>query len=709
MEGVSALRDDFWDNRRETRVFARIDHREGLSVKRSSLSTLLLLVFVGCAAVVPQGRAASPPPPTLRAFRRLVRLVSPVFSPAGGRIAFVTLRVDAVHNRYRPTLWVERLDGGRPRALVRGMRTLVDPAWAPNGRTITFLATVAGSPPEIYAVAASGGTPRRLSRAPGGVEQYAWSPRGGRIAYVTPDPPRFSARERRLGRDLFAVHDDDDLITAPPRPSEIWILTLRSGAVHEITHKPTSALEGAPPIGGSVSAPSWSADGRWIVYTRQRDADDSDTDETTIVAVPASGGTARVLTARRSYEYDPFFAPHGNRVAYLYPHGPGPVSDMDIFVTRLGRRGSRDGSADLDRNVATTYAWMPDARALVALADDGVRSRLYLQPLRGPGRIVPTGGLNPLDLAVSARGAIAFVGDGAARAPELYLLARPGAKPRRLTRFNRIFRRYVWPRSVAVVWHAPDGTLDDGILTYPLGYRPGRRYPLVVFSHGGPEAASTEHFDAGEIGPLRDLFAAHGDLVFEPNYRGSDNLGNAHLHAIYRDPGAGPDRDIIAGIRLLEKRGLVDPRRIAAVGHSYGGYMTAWLIGHQHFWRCAVVADGVTNWTEEYELAGAGNMAWTRASLGGSPWNPRSRRLYVTGSPITYAGRITTPTLILSGTADVTVPIAESFALDHALAARHVPVRFLAIPGAYHMPQDPNQLALFYRAIEHWVDRYLAP
>jgi Dipeptidyl aminopeptidases/acylaminoacyl-peptidases len=139
-------------------------------------------------------------------------------------------------------------------------------------------------------------------------------------------------------------------------------------------------------------------------------------------------------------------------------------------------------------------------------------------------------------------------------------------------------------------------------------------------------------FDTNEIGPLRDLFAADGYLVFEPNYRGSDNLGNAHEHAIYRDPGNGPDSDVISGIRMVEKQGIVDESRIAAVGHSYGGYMTGWLISHQHFWRCAVVADGAVDWTEEYELSAAGNLAWTRDSLGGSPWDKGSAALYRNGS-----------------------------------------------------------------------------
>jgi dipeptidyl aminopeptidase/acylaminoacyl peptidase len=277
----------------------------------------------------------------------------------------------------------------------------------------------------------------------------------------------------------------------------------------------------------------------------------------------------------------------------------------------------------------------------------------------------------------------------------------------RLTDFNRSFESYAFPRSLEMNWHAPDRQVNDGILTYPNGYHAGTRYPLVVYSHGGPEAASTEHFDADEIGPLRHLFAARGYLVFEPNYRGSDNLGNAHMHAIYRDPGNGPDRDVIAGIRTLEKEGIVDSSRIAAVGHSYGGYMTAWLISHQHFWRCAVVADGALDWTQEYELSGAGNLAWTRDSLGGSPWDKASAELYRTGSPITYAGEIVTPTLILSGTDDATVPITESFALYHALAGKHVPVKFIGIPGAHHSPQDPVHRELYYGAIVEWVAAHL--
>lgn len=664
----------------------------------------LLPVFV--LAVLPLVALGQRLPIRLKDFRALIRIESPRFSPDGKKIAFITLRPDYIHDRYDAVLRVTGLHGGA-QVLIRGLSKLDMPRWSPDGKVIAFIATIGKQSPQIYTVPAAGGTPEELGDAPNGVEQFAWSPNGKRMAYVTPDSSSLSKKELRTHHDLFTIHDDDYQVTLPPVPSHIWLLTVKNGKSRQLTHGKSSVLESPPPFGGGISAPAWSTDEHWIVYTQQADANDSDTDRTRIMMVSMRTGKTHPITDKHSYEYMPRVAPEGDAVAWLYPHGPGPLSDMDLYVGSANGGPARDISADLNHNLDSDFAWMPGGKALVVMADDRIGGRLYLQPLHGKGHALHLGRLNPLAVAVSARGSLAVAADGAAKAPELYLMRTPESRPQPLTHFNRGFAAYEYPRSVEVDWHSPDGQFNDGILTYPDGYKSGKRYPLVVYSHGGPEAASIAGFDTGEIGPLRDLFAADDYLVFEPNYRGSDNLGNAHEHAIYRDPGKGPDSDVISGIKMLEKRGIVDESRIAAVGHSYGGYMTAWLISHQHFWRCAVVADGAVDWTEEYELAGAGNLAWTRDSLGGSPWGKQSAKLYRTGSPITYADQITTPTLILSGTSDITVPITESFALYHALASRHVPVKFIGLPGGRHSPHDPVHREMYYQAINKWVRSYL--
>ena len=669
-------------------------------MKRHSALTFLpaaVLAVASCSA------AAAPEPIGLTDFRNLVNFGLPQFSPDGTQIAFLTFKSDFVNDSYDGTLRVIPTAGGEPRTLVEDIPDIDTPRWSPDGRSLAFIARVGARESQIYTIPAAGGTPTELSDAPNGVQQYAWSPDGSTIAYVTPDDSPLGDKDRRTHHDLFDIRDDDYLADKPAVPSHIWLLAVKTGKTRQLTRGTTSVLETPAPISGGPSIPSWSADGRWIVYSQQADANDSDSDRTTIVAVNVASGEERPLTSQKTYEYTPRFAPQGDGVAYLYLHGPGAISDVDLFVGSAEGGAARDVSADLDRNVLSSFAWLPDGSGVVVMADDHVASKLYIQPLHGPGHALNLGNLNALDVTSSAKGALAVVADGTTQAPELYVLRTPDSAPERLTSFNSGFAQYAYPKSVEVQWHAPDGQADDGILTYPNGYQHGKRYPLVVYTHGGPEAASTEDFDVLEIGPLRDLFAARGFLVFEPNYRGSDNLGNAHEHAIYRDPGAGPDSDVIAGIRMLQEKGIVDDSRIAAVGHSYGGYMTTWLISHQHFWRCAVVADGAVDWTEEYELSGAGNLAWARDSLGGSPWDKQSAELYRTGSPMTYAGDITTPTLIISGTDDPTVPITESFALYHALRSLGVPAKFVGIPGAHHMPQDPVHLELYFQAIDDWV------
>ncbi len=347
-------------------------------------------------------------------------------------------------------------------------------------------------------------------------------------------------------------------------------------------------------------------------------------------------------------------------------------------------------------------AFVPGTPSLLLLTPQGVINALVVKPPGGAARRLDLGTLTPSSFSVARNGTITFVGSRSDLPSEIYVTSIRGGSPRRLTFANRYFERFRYGRSTEITWVAPDGERSDGVLTYPVGYVADRTYPLVLRIHGGPEASSELGFSV-----LRQLWANRGYLVFEPNYRGSDNLGTAHEHAIYRDPGAGPGNDVMAGIAATEKMGIVDRSRVAITGHSYGGYMTSWLIGHEHIWKAAVVGDGMVDWLQEYDDSAAGNLAWTRDSLGGTPVDPSSADLYRSGSPIAYAAQVTTPTLIISGTADETVPATESYELYHALHDRGVPVRFVAIPEAHHFPSDPAHIEGYDRVTLDWVERYL--
>jgi dipeptidyl aminopeptidase/acylaminoacyl peptidase len=275
----------------------------------------------------------------------------------------------------------------------------------------------------------------------------------------------------------------------------------------------------------------------------------------------------------------------------------------------------------------------------------------------------------------------------------------------RLTGLNDYFQSFSLGRVDHIDWTGPNGYPEDGVLTYPPDFTAGKKYPLVLQIHGGPNWGSVEAFDTDYEG-LSQLFAAHGYVVFEPNYRGSDSFGNAYQLAIFNDAGAGPGRDVMAGVAAVEKLGFVDASRIAVSGWSYGGYMTTWLIGHDHVWKCAIAGAAPTDEYVDYAISDYNVIG--KYYFKGTPWQSHAiRQDYIDQSPITYADQVTTPTLILHDTGDVRVPIVEDYEFYHALRDRGTPVQFVAYPVEGHFPGDPIRGEDIYRRWLAWLDHYL--
>lgn len=652
------------------------------------LASIFLLAAFAPVAIHAQGAK-----PTLQTMRTIVGVSGISLNRDGSKVIFIRTIGDYVHDKYLTSLMAVSTDGGTPRTLEMNVDGLSDPHWSPMGDRIAYIANDAKGTAQIFTISASGGTPKQITHAKNDVQQIAWSPDGERIAYVVQDSPYDPAAFKRHD-DLWSVHDDGFLTTYQPLPYHLWLVGSHGGPERRLTRGTWSVMEAAPPFVGTATDPSWSADGTSIAFTMQSDADDSDSDRTSIATVNVANGAVTKVDGRTQYEYQPFYADRGHDIAFLFPHGPGPSSVLNVYVNR------NDVTAALDRDV-TYVNWLPH-HTLLMLADDGPMTSLYVQPQGGAATRLSLGDLNPSEFSASKTGAIAFVASTTSRPGDVYFLASAHAAPRRLTYLNAPTESLAHGKSVEITWTAPDGEKNDGILTYPIGYTPGKKYPLVLRIHGGPQAATSFAYE-----PLRQLFAARGYFVFQPNYRGSDNLGNEHEHAIYQDPGTGPGNDVMAGVAQIEKQYPIDTSREAVTGHSYGGYMTTWIIGHWHQWRSAVVGDGMVDWIEEYNLSATGNLAWARDSLGGSPWDPKVAPIYKSGSPITYVSAITTPTLVISGTADEQVPVSESYELYHALHDEHVPVQFIAIPTAHHHPSDPVRTEGYDRVTLDWVDKYM--
>jgi dipeptidyl aminopeptidase/acylaminoacyl peptidase len=243
-----------------------------------------------------------------------------------------------------------------------------------------------------------------------------------------------------------------------------------------------------------------------------------------------------------------------------------------------------------------------------------------------------------------------------------------------------------------------DAFEETGVLIYPPGFKAGQKVPLVLNIHGGPNRTSTEAFDLFD-----QILAAHGWAVFKPNYRGSDSQGDAFQSSVINDLGDGPGRDVMAGLAALKARGFVDENRVAVSGWSYGGHMTAWLIGHYQGWRAAVAGAPLVNYLDWYNMSCCN--VWADPVLGGSPWLHNNVTRYWQQSPVAYADQVKTPTLILAHLRDPEVPVSQSYNLYHALRDNGVSVKLVVYPLEGHaIGRDPVHERDTYRRWVGWID-----
>ncbi|HYL27367.1 MAG TPA: alpha/beta fold hydrolase, partial [Candidatus Nitrosotalea sp.] len=272
-----------------------------------------------------------------------------------------------------------------------------------------------------------------------------------------------------------------------------------------------------------------------------------------------------------------------------------------------------------------------------------------------------------------------------------------GGATSRVTNYNSAMAQFAWAPARRITFPTSTGVTGDGALYLPPDFSTAKKYPLVVFIHGGPGDPTMMEFDF-----WAQVMAARGWLVLRPNYRGSPNLGLRYQRAILYDPEDGPGKDIVAAIDAVRSRGIVDSRRIAVCGWSYGGIMTAWLISKYHFWRVAVSGASVNDWITDYGTAD--DSLADLDMLHGSPFVGSEGAEWRRISPIWYARDVTTPVLILSDVGDNRDPFATSSMYWRALRDNHKDATLRVWPIDGHFPTDPVRIVDVYR---YWID-YIA-
>jgi dipeptidyl aminopeptidase/acylaminoacyl peptidase len=607
--------------------------------------------------------------------RALVALNDPQIAPDGTRVALVVRRPDFVKNKYRNELVLVDARSGATRTLVRERDDVQSPVWSPAGDRLAFVATPPKEPddkdepsPQLYVLRMDGGEPARITSAKNGVESYAWRPDGRAFAYVarddSPDAARIKAHD-----DWFEISDNAWTSRSNRAPAHLWTIDAAGKNAHRVTHG-TWSLAGEP---------AFAPDGRRVYVTRTPHASANHYRARTVVAIELASGSLRSIGPDHSER--PAVSRDG-KLMYA-AENPQAFAQNELFVADANGAHARDLSARLDRNVQFGV-FAPRDRVVVG-ANDGTHSRLFALDADGTPHVLPLGDVDVAGAATASRdGTLAFVGATPSHPPELYILHAGAAGPQRLTRQNDSLATRALGRTRTLTWRSADNFAVDGVLTEPSGgLTKGKKYPLMVLIHGGPTATSTEAFSA-----LAQLMAARGWLVFQPNYRGSDNLGRRFAMATVPRITSAPGRDVLDGVDAVQKLGIVDGARIGVSGWSEGGLLTSWLITQDHRWRAALSGAAVNDWTGYADMTDA--QDFSPSFIGPSPWsNEKMRAFYAAESPLTYAANVKTPTLILTDAGDQRVPTPLSYEFYHAVRATGTPVEMIVFPVNGHNPSDP--------------------
>jgi dipeptidyl aminopeptidase/acylaminoacyl peptidase len=670
-------------------------------------------IAVALACCLPAAFAADAPaarrPLAPDDFYRLESLSDPRVAPDGQWVAYVVTVNDRDADEQRSAVWMVSWDGTQRLQLTNPAAGTRAPRWSPDGRYLAFIATPAGADKgEVMLLDRRGGEPRPLTSSSDDISSYEWSPDGRQLVLVVqqsgeeaPETPKHGAAQTRPPKPIVidATHfkEDEDGYLGSGHGQHLYLLDVATKKLEALTTDPAF----------NENAPAWSPDGRRIAFVRTHEKGaDADGREDLAVVDARPGAAPQVLV--RAYAPNTQrlgWSPDGALLAYLQGLEPKLNAYMQdrLAVVPAGGGAPRALSDRLDRAVSS-YAFAADSASItITVEDDG---SMY------PARIDLASGA--IERLVAAPGVVASVAAGGGHlavlastdttAAELHALE--GGRLRRLTGHNDALLAEIEPGAVEELrFRSRDGAEIHGLLVKPPGYVPGRRYPTVLWIHGGPNGQD-EHslaFDAYQF--RRQLLAAGGYVVVGINYRGSSGRGLAFATAIAADWGHKEVEDLLAGADHVVASGLADPARLGIGGWSYGGILTDYTIAADRRFRAAVSGAGSGN---QLSMYGSDEYVLQYNNELGPPW--RNTALWLKVSyPFFHADRIRTPTLFMGGDKDFNVPIAGGEQMYEALRTLGVPTELVVYPGQYHGLTRPSFLKDRAERISAWFDRYLRP
>ncbi|HEX7116026.1 MAG TPA: S9 family peptidase [Steroidobacter sp.] len=628
----------------------------------------------------------------------------PQLSPDGEWVAYTVTHADLAKDEKVSHIWMASWDGKRTVQLTYSKHSESHPRWSPDGKFLAFLTSRGEDeePAQVWLLDRLGGEAKPLSGFNGEVVDFEWSPDASRLALIVrdEDPERKRKAEEKKTPAPIVIDryyfKEDETGYLGARRQHLYVLDVASRQAQLLTPGPYDE-----------SLPSWSPDGSRIAFYSKRGPDpDRHSEFGLYVIEPQAGATASLLTRFQGEIGDgwmarPAWSPDGRQIAVIAGGDPKLIYYALHRLAVVPATGGepRIVTANFDRNVLEPK-WSADGRSIYVLLEDDRNQHLArVNAASGAITRVMDGRRETTAFDLGKGGRIVVL-DSTVHSPEaVYALDSRG--PRLLTHHNDEWLASVKLGEVEEIsYESSDGTLIGGFVVKPPDYVPGRRYPTILWIHGGPVSQYANAFSL-----TWQIFASDGYVVVGVNPRGSSGRGEAFSSAIYADWGNKDTQDVLAGVDHVIELGLADPDRLGVGGWSYGGILTNFVISKDTRFKSATSGSGISN-----VLAGYGTDMYVReyeVELG-RPWENLETWLRVS-YPFFHADRIKTPTLFQCGDKDFNVPLLNSEQMYQALKSLGVETQLVIYPGQYHGFNKPSHLRERMQRYLDWHGRYLKP
>lgn len=648
----------------------------------------LLLAAVLTAAPLSAQTAVDTRPITMRTTLEMPSYGGYRLSPDAQRVLFTRSERDTTDWSTTSHIWLHELDTERTWQLTNSEKGESNPRWLPDGRVV--FSSNRGEETELWVITPGAGEAARLVDDDEAPSNGEFSPDLARIAFTErsdrPDKKEWDERVKKKDDGYFAEKRNTF--------THVW--------VYDIAAKTKKQLTSGEHDHNGVA---WSPDGQWLAYASNRSGrtilDAGHNNNTDIFVVAADSGAERQLTTGEGPDGSPVWSPDGRTIAYAssdYVNNSADQTDLKVVAAEGGE--PRNLTADFDWSISN-IEWSKDGRHVYFSAAQGLSTHLYRVPASGgePERIAFGDDFVLSSVDRSADGQRWLVTGGTLAEPNVVYLTRPdGRDPQRVLEDHENLSDFRVARAQTLTWQGADGWEIEGILTYPVDYVEGQRYPMILQVHGGPHGRFSSSFNAGA-----QIWAARGYAVLQGNPRGSSGRTFEFSNANQLDWGGKDYIDIMNGVDEVIEMGVADPEQLAIMGGSYGGFMTFWAVTQTDRFKAAIGHAGISDWYSFFGQTDIPNLL--EFGFGGLP--SQSKETFERWSPIEFADRVTTPLLITHGEEDRRVPIPQADQYYRMLKKLDRTVEFLRYPREGHGIAEPAHRLHLDAEQAKWFETYV--